>query len=424
VRARPSTLVLAVAAGTAVGAAAGLGAVACGVDATVLREGAGDDASTSADAAPDVGADATTFDGIGAADANIVNSGQYFACALSSGSASCWGDNEDDNLGIGNDLQQTAPRAVDSTAQFALVALGDNHACAIRAPDASVVCWGDNTYGQIGNGGGMPSYASPQPVALPGPARWVTAGYEHACAVLDDGSLWCWGDNREGQLGLNDAYGSPNASKPVRVGNAVDWITVSGGEGHTCAVRAPGTMWCWGRNTNYELGLGTTNPDQLRAPTQVGMLTDWTFVELGQDDACALRADGTLWGWGDGTPGQLAAPPGKFPSPTQIGTDKTWTTVSTDTFSSCGIESGGALFCWGRNIEGQLGVGDTTDRTMPTATGNGSLFGSVSVGRFFTCAESLSLQVLCTGADDHGQLGVGDTMRRNVFTAVSLPQSK
>jgi alpha-tubulin suppressor-like RCC1 family protein len=394
----------------------GLFALACGIDATLLSTAPTFDAATTVDA--------YKFDGISAADASGVFAGQYSACALSHGSPSCWGDNTQSDLGTGDEEMHVSPTSVDTTARFTLLAPGQSHVCAIRAPDARVMCWGDNTYGQIGIGGSATSYASPQGVTLPGPAVWVTAGYEHSCAVLYDGSLWCWGDNSEGQLGLNDAYGSPNATKPVRVGSAVDWVTVSGGQGHTCGVRAPGTMWCWGRNTNYELGIGTSAPDQLRAPTQVGMSTNWTFVELGQDDACALQANGSLWGWGAGTSGQLGTPAGVFETPSQIGTDTNWTTVSTDTFSSCAIQSGGALYCWGRNVEGQLGTGDTNDRTVPTLTGSNGMFGSVSVGRFFTCAENLSLQVSCTGANESGQLGVGDTMRRDLFTPVSLPESQ
>jgi alpha-tubulin suppressor-like RCC1 family protein len=304
--------------------------------------------------------------------------------------------------------------------RFVSLALGESHTCGVRAPEGAVACWGGNLAGQLGLGD-TASRAAPQIVPLGFSARRVTAGYRHACSVLADGSLWCWGDNTEGQLGLNDAYGSANALSPARVGQATDWVTVSGGQGHTCGIRAPGTMWCWGRNTSYELGLGTVQPIQLRAPTQVGTFSDWTDVELGQDDACGLRRDGSLWCWGDGSPGQLAAPPGLVAAPTQVGADTDWTTVDTDAFSTCALKTGGGLYCWGRNAEGQLGTGDTSDRTLPTATGNGARFGWVSVGRFHSCAETTAFQVLCTGADESGELGLGDTMRRSQFTPLVLP---
>lgn len=393
-------------------------ALACGVDATVLRLGAPDAAVVDAPVVDVAIADASTFDGISAADADTVAAGQSSACALSNGVASCWGDNAQSDLGTGDAAMRTSPSPVATSFRFASIALGQSHACAIRAPDASVMCWGGNTYGQIGVGSSVTSFAAPQRVLLPGPAASVTAGYEHTCAVLRDGSLWCWGDNSEGQLGLNDAYGSPNATTPARVGAAVDWMAVAGGQGHTCGIREPGTLWCWGRNAGSELGIGSSQPVQLRAPTQVGTLGDWTFVELGQDGALGLRENGTLWGWGDGASGQLGAPAGQFSSPTQIGAATSWITASTDTFTSCAIQSGGALWCWGRNAEGQLGTGDTNDRASPTQTGSGTLFDTVSVGRFFTCAQSVSQHVLCTGANESGELGLGDTMRRDVFTAV------
>ena len=406
-------------AAAAVAAGGTFAATACGIDATVLRD------APEGGAAPDAGAggDGAVFPGVDASSAAGVFAGQGSTCALAGGFAACWGDDAHGDLGTNDAPTNLAPTALSGNPQLATLAVGEAHACGIRAPDAVVLCWGDNASGQLGLGDTL-DRATPQIVSLPAPAVWITTGYDHTCAVLFDGSLWCWGDNTEGQLGLNDAYGAGNAPSPTRVGNADDWIAVSGGQGHTCGIRRPGSMWCWGRNNHYELGLGTVQPVQFRAPTQVGLLTDWTFVELGQDDACALRADGSLWGWGDGGYGQLGQPQGPFQEPGQIGSDTDWATVSTDTFTTCAIKKDGALFCWGRNVEGQLGLGDDVDRTSPTATGDGSVFGWVSVGRFHTCAETTALQVECTGANDSGQLGVGDTARRDVFTAVTLPASQ
>ncbi|HEY3818286.1 MAG TPA: hypothetical protein VGL81_14000 [Polyangiaceae bacterium] len=391
-----------------------LAAIACGINATVLR---------SESVPADAGDDAPSFPGVDASAAAGVFAGQSSTCAISSGAAFCWGDNANGEVGAGDEQAHLEPVAVDTNSRLTTAAVGEVHACAIRAPDASVLCWGGNTNGQLGVGDGA-DRPTPQIVSLPFPAVSITTGYQHTCAILFDGSLWCWGDNDEGELGLNDAYGSPNQPVPVRVGMAVDWMAVSGGQGHTCGIRAPGTMWCWGRNNQYQLGLGTVQPDQLRAPTQVGQLTDWTSLDVGQDQACALRADGSLWCWGDGTNGNLAQPAAALPTPTQIGVDTDWATLSTDEFSTCAIKRDGVLYCWGRNVEGQLGTGDTQERTSPTATGSGDVFQSVSVGRFHTCAGTTLLQVQCTGKNDSGQLGLGDTNERDVFTPVTLPTSQ
>lgn len=390
---------------------------ACGIDATVLRDATagGDDGGSAGDA--------PAFPGVDASAAAGVFAGQASTCALAAGAPFCWGGNAHGDVGSGDTQDHHSPVAVGTKSLLAAVAVGEDHACAIRAPDATVLCWGGNAHGQLGVGNVADSPA-PQIVSLPSPAVSITAGYQHTCAVLFDGSLWCWGENDEGQLGLNDAYGSPDSPSPVRVGTGVDWMAVSGGQGHTCGIRKPGTMWCWGRNTSYELGIGSSPPIQLRQPTQIGLLTDWTALDLGQDQACALRADGSLWCWGDGGNGNLVAPPGQVQAPTQIGTDTDWIAVSTDEFSTCAIKHDGVLYCWGRNAEGQLGTGDTNDRTTPTATGSGDAFGWVAVGRFHTCAETTALQVQCTGADDTGQLGLGDSNRRNVFTPVTLPASQ
>jgi alpha-tubulin suppressor-like RCC1 family protein len=391
----------------------------------VLRDlplGPSDAAPTPPDAGGSDGAgddSAPPVDG-SVGDASGVFAGQDFTCALSGGLAYCWGDNTEGELGTGGG-SQLVPARVDSASGFSVLASGESHACGLEYATGRVLCWGASGSGQLGLGDTL-SHPTPQPVALAASAVSLTVGYNHTCAILDDASLWCWGDNFEGEIGLSDSYGAPNVLSPQRVSPGTRWMAVSGGQGHTCAVQSPGTMWCWGRNTSAELGLGPGQPIQIRTPTQVGTFDDWTSVDLGQDNACGLRRDGSLWCWGAGGSGELAAPPGTFQSPTQVGTDQDWLSVSTDIFSTCAIKKAGTLFCWGRNAEGQLGTGDTTDRTTPTLTGGaGATFAAASVGRLHACAETTDHIVQCTGIDDTGELGLGDTARRNTFTAVSLP---
>jgi alpha-tubulin suppressor-like RCC1 family protein len=220
-------------------------------------------------------------------------------------------------------------------------------------------------------------------------------------------------------------YGAGDALAPKRVGAMSDWVAVAGGDGHTCAIRgtsAGGTMWCWGRNTSNECGQGSGAAVQLRAPAQVGTANRWTSLDLGQDDALALAADHTLWGWGDASQGNLSGGNGaaSLATPTQIGSDADWQSVSTDAFESCAIKASGDLYCWGRNAEGQLGLGDTNDRYSPTQTGSGTTWSTVSVGRFHMCASSSAHTVSCAGENADGQLGVGDVDRRNLLTVTGL----
>jgi alpha-tubulin suppressor-like RCC1 family protein len=413
------TVVTVVAAIAAVAPAAAI--CSCGVEGTVLRglpSGASEDAG---DAGPTDSSPPPFFDdGAPRGDAAGVFAGQGFTCALAQGLGSCWGDNQEGDLGAGDQQNRLVPTPIVGGIGFSVLAAGEFHTCGLQNETGQPLCWGGGANGQLGLGD-RNSWSTPRIVPLGGPAAQLAVGYDHSCIVGRDSSLWCWGANAEGQIGLDDEYGAPDVLSPARVGTANDWLAVSGGQGHTCGIRAPGTMWCWGRNSTSELGLGDGQSVQLRAPTQVGTFDDWTAVDLGQDNACGLRSDGSLWCWGDGSFGQLADPPGVFSSPTQVGADTDWKVVSTDEFATCALKTSGALYCWGRNAEGQLGLGDTNDRMDPTATGGGARFGWVSVGRFHACAETTGLAVLCTGDNGSGQLGQNDTMRRDLFTPVALP---
>ncbi len=373
--------------------------IGCGFDAPVLGPAAGS-----------FGAGAGVF------------AGQEFTCALAGGRARCFGANVDGALGSGDEATHLTPALVAGALGFDALAAGQNHACGLEHATGAVWCWGYNASGQLGVGD-TTGRDAPVRLARPASALVLAAGYNHACAVAADHSLWCWGDNTEGQLGQADVPGAANALQPVRVGGDSDWIGVAGGQGHTCGVRAPGTMWCWGRNTRLELAAAPSDK-QVRAPAQVGTFSDWTAaVDVGQDSSCGIRADGTVWCWGDNSFGQLAAPPetAAVGAPRQIATQAGWVGVSVDAFAACGVRSDGGLWCWGRNAEGQLGTGDTQDRYAPTAVGAASGWAGVSVGRFHTCALRAGGEIACMGENANGQLGLGDTARRNVPTPVTLP---
>jgi alpha-tubulin suppressor-like RCC1 family protein len=195
---------------------------------------------------------------------------------------------------------------------------------------------------------------------------------------------------------------------------------VSAGQGHGCGIRSSsatgGELWCWGRNTDGELGQGDGAGGQLRSPVRVGTANDWVDVDCGQGTTCGVRADGSLWCWGDNDWGQVGtAPSGAVSSPRKAdGTG--YASVETDTFHTCARTLEGNLFCMGRNIEGQLGVDDTSDRSTPTLVAGASTWEQGSTGRFFTCARSTTGTIACTGANESGQLGTGDTDRRRILS--------
>jgi alpha-tubulin suppressor-like RCC1 family protein len=333
-------------------------------------------------------------------------------CAVAGGTLYCWGLLADGST-------SKIPTAVRGSAAGAFRAVSGGAAahCATQ-PSGSVFCWGSNDRGELAQGD-RNARTTPARVALPSAAHDVAGRFDSFCAQLEDGRLECWGQNDEGQMGQSDAQGSKDALLPVQVETATDWVSVSTGQGHVCGIRGSGALYCWGRNTDGELGQGSGASVQIRTPTLVPGIQDWLAVAAGQNHTCGLRAPGRLYCFGSGVDGQLAVSPRTSSDvPLQVGDATDFRAVSTDTFHGCGIRGQGELYCWGRNAEGQLGTGDTRDRDTPTRIGDSSDWADVSVGRFHTCARRTDGSAWCTGANDSGQLGTADTERRNVLSPV------
>ena len=191
-----------------------------------------------------------------------------FACVVTRvGTASCWGDNGDGQLGDGTTHQSDVPVPVRGLpSRVRRLTEGREHACALLA-DGSVACWGGNRYGQVGNGTLVSTVLEPFVVPLPSAAVSVDAGDRHTCAALDDGRVYCWGDNRSGQLGPNADLRNP---EPIL--QPIDSVVRVGAGGRfSCAIRRNGTLWCWGDNTDGELGRFTPgdadpNPGPIMEP--------------------------------------------------------------------------------------------------------------------------------------------------------------
>ena len=355
----------------------------------------------------------------GTLTSSTLDSGQAHSCATLHGILYCWGDNSRGQLGLGDTTQQNTPARVGTLGDWAQVAAGAGHSCALRR-DGSAYCFGANDYGQLGQKTSLPTLA-PLQVPLPGAAASIVTEVNDVCVVGVDGALICWGDNAEGEIGQDDPQPFQTPLPPTTVGTDHDWTAADTGQGDTCGLRGRGDLYCWGRNTSAQLGLGDGAPVQTRAPTSVGTLT-YVRIHAGQDHTCGIATDGSLYCWGLNMSGNLGTGDRvAHSSPTPIGVKLDWREVSLDTFHSCAIDSAEHLYCWGRNVEGQLGVGDYDDRLSPTlVTGEG--FVQVAVGRFHTCALKADDSVWCTGVNDAGELGVGDTNRRNLFSPVQFPR--
>lgn len=286
------------------------------------------------------------------------------------------------------------------------LAAGANHSCAVKL-DGTLWCWGRNSAGQLGLGDTENRYLLTQVGA---DRDWmnVAAGAEHTCAIReknDARTLWCWGDNAYGQLG---AGSDPRKISPVQIGSDVDWAMVESGSNHTCAIKINHTLWCWGANTYKQLG-AVSAIDKPDYPLRVGDGNDWDQVALGNSHTCALKISGGVWCWGDNGFGKLGAT-GDGKTQLQVESNISWVFIALGGDHACGIKSDTTLWCWGKNRTGQVGNKSTENQLIPVNVGEG--WSTVALGASHTCALRIDGTPWCWGANDYSQLHTGDKIYR------------
>jgi alpha-tubulin suppressor-like RCC1 family protein len=278
-------------------------------------------------------------------------------------------------------------------------------------PAGTLWTWGTNNYGQLGLG--SLSYGpNPLPQQVGTATNWsaIAAGTFYTVGIRSDGTLWAWGYNGFGQLGLGNTV---TKSTPQQVGTATDWMVVTAGGYHTLAIKSDGTLWAWGLGTSGQLGLGDTN--SYTTPQQVGTATDWVAVSAGLSHTLAIKSDGTLWAWGKNDLGQLGlGDTTNRNTPTQVGTATNWAAVTAGDYHTVAVRSSGTLWAWGFNNAGQLGLGNTTDQNTPQQVVTGTNWVAATAGTMFTVALRADGTLWAWGVNYYGQLGLGDTTNRSV----------
>jgi len=318
-----------------------------------------------------------------------------------------WGDNGQGEQGRNSITLSSSPIQVGSLTNWAEISTANASSASIKT-DGTLWSWGSNTQGQLGDG---TTVNRSSPVQIGALTNWSQIGKtnngQFFCAIKTDGTLWSWGRNQYGQLGLGDVVAR---SSPVQVGTLSNWAQVSQGQGTTVARKTDGTLWTWGNNGNAQLGNDTAVTINKSSPTQVGVLTTWAYVSMGDLSGFAITNSGTLWGWGyNGPYGQLAqnsTSTNNFSNPVQIGALTNWAKVSGGRFAHGAIKTDGTLWRWGRNNAGQIGDNTLINRSSPVQIGALTDWTLLSCGNSNYAAAIRSNGTLWTwGAGFHGVLG-------------------
>lgn len=348
-----------------------------------------------------------------------LTAGSSFVCVLDeSGAVRCWGANALGQFGDGTTVQALTPRLIAGLTNIAQLSAGDSHTCALSRAGA-VTCWGNNLNGQLGNGTNV---NSPSPVGVQGLGSGVVAiasGDNHSCAVLSNGTARCWGWGTSGQLGsgLTGAAGSSNVPVQV-VGIPAERsvVQMAAGFRHTCARLDDGSVRCWGRNTEGQLGTGNNTASAV-AVQVVGVTSGATDVSARGPQTCVVQSGGARC-FGLNATGQLGN--GASGSGTNRNTPQNVTglqsgvdDVEVGQTHVCARVSG-SVRCWGSNQEGQLGVNLPTLNlsSVPVQVVGLSLpQTSLASGAQHSCARDTDGDVRCWGFNDNGQLGNGTVTR-------------
>jgi alpha-tubulin suppressor-like RCC1 family protein len=292
-----------------------------------------------------------------------ISVGGFYTCALTAaGAAYCWGYNGEGSLGSGNYENSWRPVVVTGGRTFAEIVAGTDHTCA-RTTDGVAYCWGLNRAGDLGNTA-VTRTATPMPVSGSIVFASLTVGGSHTCGLTADGDAYCWGDNAAGQLGVGENVA--NSASPLAVSGGRSFSSLSAGEAHTCGVTRAGSLYCWGWNLENQLGSGNASIlSAVPVPVESSLL--FISVAAGRWHTCAIDASGAAWCWGQNTNGQIGTgTPGTdlFATPQRVSGGFVFDRLSAGRGISC-AGTNGEWRCWGSNLNGMLGIGSVIDSGSP-----------------------------------------------------------
>lgn len=333
---------------------------------------------------------------------STVSSGESHTCAITTaGGALCWGKNSDGQLGDGTTSTRNAPTQVSGlTSGVSAIAAGRFHTCAVLSTGA-LKCWGYNSSGQLGDG---TTSTRNTPVDIPGLSSGVsqvTVGESHTCVLTTSGAVKCWGNNTYGQLG-NGSF--VNSSTPVDVATLSSGVqALKSGRVQTCAITAAGGVKCWGYNGGGLLGNNSTTNSNTPVEA-IGLSSGVTAIASGMQHSCALLSSGSAKCWGVNGSGQLGdGTTSASNSPISVTAFAgTITAISVGSLHTCILDSNSNAKCWGSNGSGQLGDGSNTDASN-----------SVTVSAFTGVTTTTTTTTTIAPATTTTTATPGRTLKRN-----------
>lgn len=322
-----------------------------------------------------------------------------------------WGEGVSGQLGDGSGVGKSSPIQVGALTNWSDIAFGEGYSLAVKT-DGTLWAWGANGSGQLGDG---TVTSQNSPIQIGTGTNWAkvaAGGYSNllsfnqtSYAIKTDGTLWSWGDNTYGQVGDNTS--GAYKSSPVQVGTLTNWSKIVAGGAFALAIKTDGTLWSWGNNGQGQLGLGVGDLTARSSPVQIGTLTTWTTITAGSQQSLAIKNDGTLWGWGWNAAGQL----GDFStvnkqSPVQIGS-YLWSNVRSGYSHTIGVQTDGSMWSWGGNSIGQLGLSLLNILPARIMAPYSERFRRVFAGGNHTLAIKINGSLWAWGLNSDGQLGRG-----------------
>lgn len=339
--------------------------------------------------------------------------GGYHSCVLRpTDSVTCWGRNGDGQLGAGTTSFASAPVSVTGSAAFVALAAGTGFTCGIDASGA-VRCWGANAHGELGIGSLTPTAAPDAEVQGLTGVKAINAVAYSVCALKDNGSVWCWGDDVDNTLGddsnpvscESENYVDPitcpvttpqpaSVSGVIQLARGLPRSTATGGANRSCVVRGDDAIWCWGP--------GSPSPDQT--------IPSVSSLAAGAGFTCAAKADGIVSCFGGSNLyGQLGN--GTTTAPAEGISDVMLppaVMLAAGKYTACAVLADRTAMCWGDNADGQLGAGSSLPySTTPLAVVGLDEIVSIAVSPRHACALRADDTVWCWGSNQYGQLGGG-----------------